>query len=157
MSALTSDGPFVSLAFLCERVLEEKDGVLSFIRMIDTLTHVAPPGQTPLQIPVDATLVVGFRSGASIGERDVRMRIVGIGDSSEVASSQSIPLGFAGGLSGPTIVINLAGSTFVPTPGDYWIEVYLADSLVTKVALRVNLAEAPTPMQPLPKSDGPQG
>lgn len=30
--------PYLSAAFFCERVMEEKDGVLSAIRLVDTFT-----------------------------------------------------------------------------------------------------------------------
>jgi len=35
-------GPYVQVAAFCERVLEEKDGVLTAVRIIDRFTQVRP-------------------------------------------------------------------------------------------------------------------
>ena len=34
----TSDGPYLAAAFLCEKVLQEKDEAVSIIRIIDRVT-----------------------------------------------------------------------------------------------------------------------
>ena len=36
-------GPFIQAALICERVLEEKDGTLSALRIIDKVTSAEPP------------------------------------------------------------------------------------------------------------------
>jgi hypothetical protein len=38
--------PLVAVATLCEQILEEKDGVVSVIRVVDTY-HVEPPKDLP--------------------------------------------------------------------------------------------------------------
>lgn len=38
---ISRTGPYLQAALLCERVMEEKDGVLSVIRIIDRLIHTA--------------------------------------------------------------------------------------------------------------------
>ena len=49
MSNGESSGPYLAAAVLCEKVLQEKDGVLSAIRLVDrfiiTASGTQPPGR----------------------------------------------------------------------------------------------------------------
>jgi hypothetical protein len=40
-------GPYIGAAFLCEKILQEKDGVLSAIRIVDRITHSAVGPEAP--------------------------------------------------------------------------------------------------------------
>jgi hypothetical protein len=50
MSA-TSDGPYLAAAFLCEKVLQEKDEAVSIIRIIDRVTLTVPASTSPEILP----------------------------------------------------------------------------------------------------------
>jgi len=44
---ISRTGPYLQAALLCERVMQEKDGVLSVIRIIDRVIHTAMGPETP--------------------------------------------------------------------------------------------------------------
>ncbi|MGB7434394.1 MAG: hypothetical protein WBR26_18775 [Candidatus Acidiferrum sp.] len=63
-------GPYIALAVFCEKALQEKDGVLSIIRVIDRLivntSGPAAPEQMPaaqLSFPLVIVLKSGFVNG----------------------------------------------------------------------------------------------
>lgn len=65
-----SQGPFIQLAAICERVIEGKDGTLSLIRIIDMWTSVAVGPETSTNLPpfdLFATFVLGLKAGAALG------------------------------------------------------------------------------------------
>ena len=68
-----SDGPYLAFAVICERVLREIDGVLSLIRIFDTLT-INGSGQrlSPTNLPL--SLAVSFRKGGKEGKATVLIR-----------------------------------------------------------------------------------
>ena len=79
--------PYVQAASVCERVLQEADGVLSAIRMVDKLTLRIQEIPKPVDAPADAqpvnamqvidlSLLVALKSGDLSGEftMSVRMR-----------------------------------------------------------------------------------
>jgi len=67
-------GPFLQIAVFCEKVLDEKDGVVSAIRIIERLKFSAsgegaPEKMPPMNIPI--VLLVRFKSGDVSGEHEV--------------------------------------------------------------------------------------
>ena len=46
------NGPYVRSAFFCERVLEERDNVLTPIRLIDIVTYQGSEDPTPQAVPL---------------------------------------------------------------------------------------------------------
>jgi hypothetical protein len=48
------DGPFLQTAVICEKVLQEQDGAVSAIRLIDRVFFIADPDGRPLnpQTPI---------------------------------------------------------------------------------------------------------
>lgn len=70
-------GPYLQMALFCDRVLQEKDGVLSVIRVIDRInvnvSDPAAPEQMP-PIPISTNLVVGMKSGGGQGKANVKSR-----------------------------------------------------------------------------------
>src|SRR5438128_2820070 len=73
--SVDSGGPYLAAALICEKVLHEKDGVFSIIRMVDRLTVSlgpnAPAKMPPLQIPLNVFL--GFKSGIAKGNYVVKL------------------------------------------------------------------------------------
>ncbi len=77
--AAADHGPYLELAVLCERVLEERDGVLSLVRLVDRL-EVTVPGPAgaagPAALaPVQLFAVVGFKSGQARGRHQLRLTL----------------------------------------------------------------------------------
>ncbi len=70
------DGPYIKVACFCESVIEGKDGVLSLIRIIDTLTSTASGPEAPDSMPpldVNFKLVVMSVSGLARGRHELRL------------------------------------------------------------------------------------
>jgi hypothetical protein len=68
--------PLVAVATLCEQILEEKDGVVSVIRVVDTY-HVEPPKDLPAgKVAVIALkLLLSLKSGDLTGSHEVRVAL----------------------------------------------------------------------------------
>ncbi|MDO8690007.1 MAG: hypothetical protein Q7R39_08370, partial [Dehalococcoidia bacterium] len=45
------NGPYLQAAVFCQDVIEDKSGVLSLIRLIDTLTHAPEMADPPNEMP----------------------------------------------------------------------------------------------------------
>ena len=70
-------GPFLASALFCERVLQEKDGVLSVIRIIDRFTHTAAGPDAPDKMPpfkIQISILIAFKSGDFKGKREVKIK-----------------------------------------------------------------------------------
>ena len=127
--------PFLAMAVLCERVLEEKDGVLSLIRIVDRLVHAAGP-EGPEEMPAilaKLVMVLGFKSGAVHGKRTVTVRLVD--PANEVKGEWTFPVLFEGEDKGANLIINM--SLKLEKEGLHWFDVLLEKKLVTRVPLRV--------------------
>lgn len=137
------NGPYLQTAVICEKALEEKDGVISIIRIIDriTVTYVATDASEQLpEIPINYVLVVSFKSGEFIGEKHLRIMLKG--PKEEKAKEKplfSLPLRFEGNEKGTNIIINNVMQT--KTGGIYWFEIYLDQALYTKVPLYVSFLQ----------------
>ena len=131
------DGPYLSAAFLCEKVLEERDGVKSAIRIIDRVTHtvIAPsPPETMEPFDYDATLLIKLKSGWARGPLPLEVRLVKPSGESPPSLQQTVH--FEGEEDrGVDVVVNMR-IKFEMT-GIYWIQVYLHDVCLTQIPLRV--------------------
>ncbi|HYT87529.1 MAG TPA: hypothetical protein VEL76_02315 [Gemmataceae bacterium] len=132
--------PLLAMAIFCERVLEEKDNVLTIVRVVDRLIVPKPPelppapkGEPPPQLAVPLPAVIMFKSGDAKGEYPFRIEIVW--PSGRRLRAQDMALTFLGAETG----FNLR--TVVPIPVDeeglYWYEVFLQEHLVTRMPLRI--------------------
>jgi hypothetical protein len=135
-------GPHLSAAFLCEKILAERDNVPSFIRVIDRFTvHVLPKLPPGIPIPplpppvIQAVLVVAFKAGdLKAGKYNLTIKI-------------QKPDGLYGPETSQTIFFNGSedvGETkgipiMMPSPeeGLYWFEIWFEAGLVTKVPMRI--------------------
>ena len=78
-------GPHVQVATLCEKALQEADGVLSIIRAIDRVIVTAQGSEVPSELPqgnLQLTLVVILKSDGARGGTQSRY-----GSSSQAAST----------------------------------------------------------------------
>jgi hypothetical protein len=145
-------GPHVAAAFLCERVLQERDMVPSFIRVVDRflvpVMPKLPPGmQLQMQPPtLQVTLVISLKAGTlGGGSYNIRVKIHKP-DGSEM-SETVVPVFFNGSDDNGV----LAGSPLAvvsPEQGLYWIDVYFEESLLTRIPMRVLHQQVALPIQP---------
>lgn len=126
-------GPYLTIAVLCEKVLQEKDGVPSIIRVVDRITISGhSPSMPPTQI--SPTLVVAMKAGMFRGVAD--LEIQPFLPSGTRGPSLRVPLEFQGDDErGPFAVLQLG--FLVTEPGLYWFEIKLSGMLMTRVPMRV--------------------
>ncbi len=131
-------GPFLS-ALLCEKILEEKDGIKTAVRIIDQINRgamgvgLSPPSVMPsFEYPIG--LLVRLKAGAARGMYQVNVRIVK--PSNESAGEINHPVHLPGPEdSGIDIVLNAVLS--IDQVGTWWFDIYLNDERWTRVPLRV--------------------
>ena len=133
-----SGGPYLTAAFFCERVLQEKDGVLSFVRVIDRW-NVVGPTPTMNQTVIQGTLVVLLKSG--ILRSSGQMTITPVSPNGERLQPISLPVLFEGDDEKGAGVILPIGFP-VKEPGLYWFEIVLTPqggegSVITQVPMRI--------------------
>lgn len=126
--------PSLRIAALCERVLEEKDGALSLIRLVDRLVITAegtnvprelPPGQVPL------TAIMSWING--LGSYEAKIRV----DFPDGNSFESITMPFL--LDSLDKIQNLVMRLVFPVrrQGIYWFNFMLGDEVKSRLPLRV--------------------
>jgi hypothetical protein len=131
------DGPYLNGAFLCEKVLEEKDGVKSAIRIIDRITmsaagEAAPPRMPPL--PVAATLLLRVKTGKKPGRHQFKVELVKPDGTRSPGTIMSVDL------EGPEdrgADLKMDIRILLESDGSYWFDIYCDDILMTRVPLRV--------------------
>jgi hypothetical protein len=146
-----SGGPYLTAAFFCERVLQERDGVMSFIRTIDRWNVVGPtPTMAPTIIPTN--LVVLFRSG--IMRNSALVTITPVSPSGQRMQPINAPVNFEGDDERGCGLILPIGFP-VNEPGLYWFEVSLAaqggtSSVLTNIPMRIIYLQGTQMMAPVP-------
>ena len=128
-------GPYLSVAVLCERVLQEQDGVPSIIRIVDRLI-VSPGANAPEKMPpitVTTTAFLSFKAGTAQGQLTAKLTIESPSGNESVLGT--FPLLFEGNDRGVNLVFNL--NLQIQEQGLYWIGVYLEEELKTRVPLRI--------------------
>lgn len=126
-------GPFLTAALICDRVLQESDGTLSVIRLIDEIT-LADGAATAL----DVALLVCLKGGAPGATHQVRVvaRLPEGGGAHEVGS-HSLELGSLqpDGVPGANLVVQL--KLALERAGVYWFDVEMDGRRLTATPLQV--------------------
>lgn len=133
-------GPFLQMAVFCERVLEEKDGVLSAIRIIDRVTYravVPRPSEEMPPFPLNVVALISLKGGRALGRHTLTLRATApYGTAGRQLPDFSVPVLFEGGEDrGVNVILNVAMQ--VTHEGVYWFDVKLDDALLTRMPLRV--------------------
>ena len=131
-------GPYLQMAFFCEKILTEADGVTSFIRQVDRLTTAASGPGAPAKMPTTnftAFMAIVLKSGAAQGSAEVKLfreRPSGLRDADPLFTVTVFLEGAERGvgLYGP---VNM---TFEEA-GLYWFDLYADETLMTRMPIRV--------------------
>lgn len=137
-------GPYLSAALICERVLQEQDGVLSAIRIIDRVYFLADEDGTPVSPQQPFTLLLSFKAGEARGRYAVRL--VMEKPSGEQGPEITASVHFEGEDRGVNVVIPTVLQ--VDQEGLYWFDVFFEKERVTRIPMRAIY-------QPQPKAPGP--
>lgn len=134
---MTSEqGPYIQMAGLCEQVIEDTTGALSLIRIIDTITHTEARPDAPVEMPpvtYPMKMVIMLKSGRARGRHELKM--VPELPSGEVKPAFTRSVQMEGEERGFNNIVNMV-FTFT-MEGLYWFNVYLDDSLLTRIPLRI--------------------
>ncbi len=135
-------GPHVQAAFLCERVMQEVDGVLSFIRVVDKFTRPRPSPQIPPQ-PVQATLVTALKGGSvPTGNYKIKSRL--FKPDANVALIETENDAFFPGIPEAGVTIGTPLLFLADEEGLYWVDVIFMEQVVSRVPFRVIFATVQT-------------
>lgn len=136
--AAAPGGPYLLAAFFCEKVIQEKDDVVSYIRQIDRLTTSASGPDAPSQMPqtsFSAFLVVLIKSGEARGSHEIKITREGpsgLRDSDPLLSLAVLLEGAERGAG----VLGHVNLTF-DQEGLFWFDVFLDNTLLTRIPFRV--------------------
>ena len=132
----TIGGPFLQAAVFCEKVLQEKDGVVSAIRLVDRFTLSSSVEGAPDLMPAlnfSISILIALKSGDARGKWELKVKPFS-------PSGQELP-GFVGPVlfegedRGASVVIQYGLAA--TEEGIYWFDVMLNDKLITKMPLRI--------------------
>lgn len=129
-------GPYLVAAILCEKILQEQDGTISIIRMIDRLAItvsalISPETMPPTPITLQA--LISLKSGSAKGRETIVVRTET--PSGLTLPDQLFPVLFEGDDRGVNIIITL--NIIVGQEGVYWFEVRLDKQFLTRIPLRI--------------------
>lgn len=143
-------GPHLNMAVICEKVIEGKDGALSIIRVVDTVTQTAtgpePPPQLPPFILQGLTLVLMFRADEARGRYSIKVRPEAPDGRQLVAIENALHMD--GGERGANVLMDIVFP--VELEGVYWFDLLFVaaegdERLLTRVPLKVVYQPQKTP------------
>jgi hypothetical protein len=156
--AKKSGGPYLAGAFFCESVVEDRDGALCPIRIIDQINILLPPDAPPgfpseqnrLSVPIMA--VLSFRTGDAPGEHTVRVVLESPSGKRNPPFEKSLPFSEMKH-GGANLRINLTIAAV--RGGLFWADVFLDGKLTTRMPLQITiqreqLTETPVDQQVAP-------
>lgn len=129
-------GPYLAAALFCERVLEEKDGVLSIVRIIDRVIQSASGTSAPDRMPplsYALTALILLKSGQAKGTFQVRVDMES--PSGLVKPGPFMTALMEGEDRGQNLVMRM--QMMFEEPGLYWFNVCIEDKVVTRMPFRV--------------------
>lgn len=138
------NGPYLQAACFCEQVIEDKTGVFSLIRIVDSLegsaTGPSPPDEMP-PINYSTNLVVMAKSGSARGRRTLAVEV-----KKPSFQVEKIPLEltvhFEGGEKGHNVIIKLQYT--IDQEGLYWFDLLLDGIKWTSLPLKVKYSRVVT-------------
>jgi hypothetical protein len=129
-------GPFLQVAAFCEKVLNEQDGVISAIRIVDRMTFTLSGKEAPEKMPpmnLSITLLVRFKSGDAPGKYELNVKPVS--PSGKQLPTFTFPFVLGGGELSANMILGY--NVKVEETGIYWFEILLGKQSYTKVSLNV--------------------
>jgi hypothetical protein len=129
-------GPYIQAAAFCEKILQEGDGVLSLIRLIDRVILTASGPDAPAAMPpqtVQFSFAICLKSGSARGSYEISIQPES--PSGIKLGKTVLPVFLEGEDRGQNIVAPTAIT--VDQQGLYWFEIKMDEQLLTRVPLRI--------------------
>jgi len=130
------NGPYLKAALLCENVIEDKQGVLSLIRVVDRFMQTAVGPGAPTEMPpltVSVVAVLMLVAGEARGAHEIQLEIEKPSGLRQSLGSSSVL--FEGEDRGVNLVARM--QLVLESQGLYWIDVRLGDEVISRMPLRV--------------------
>jgi hypothetical protein len=140
--AKSDTGPHVTVAALCEKVIEDKQGVLSLIRVVDQITHSLVGADVPDDMPpftiTDLVLVIMVKADQTRGRYSIKVRPND--PSGRDMPVMQTPIHLEPGHGGINLVLPIQFR--VELEGVYWFDILFSagaghDRLLSRVPLQV--------------------
>lgn len=152
MSEDWTKGPFLAMAVFCERVLQDQDGMLTPVRIVEELRIVAPPA-APAEMPVTLvqfTALVGLRA-VPVGKHRIGIRPTGPSGKPAESITVEVESKSAEAHAGVNSIITLAFPA--GASGLYWFDIFLDDRQVARMPLMIRYSRLiePTTGPPTPR------
>jgi hypothetical protein len=135
--------PFVTAAMFCEKVLQEKDDIISVMRVVDRLQYGVelvptesikqPELPEPIKPVIPIQGLISVRSGPM--SSDYTIRLVMERPNKERRDILSVPVKFVSPDVGQNIILNMGIA--VNEDGLYWMDVFCGEDLLTRVPLMI--------------------
>jgi hypothetical protein len=146
---IAPEGPYLLASILCERVLEEKDGSLTAVRLLDRLLIPEPPNDSATIVSL--MLLVVLRKGEGSAEHRITFAIrTPSGIRNAFPDSQTVSLGKE---SDEGLNLRVGLSLGIQEEGIHWIDVQMDGATVNRIPLRVTFVPAVTLESELSKSE----
>jgi hypothetical protein len=158
MPTVFEEGPYLNGAVLCERAIQETDGVITIVRIVDKVVAQplpianAPPTSAMQPFPLSLSLVVLIKAGGARGSYTLAIRPQD--PTGTQLQALETPLSFTGtdDGQGANVVINL--NLGIQHEGLYWFDVILTGELLTRVPLHIEYRPAGDQPPPAPQARG---
>lgn len=143
--------PYVAMALTCERVLREKDDVLTIVRIVDSfqLRGALPEGLTDdadVKVGARFFLVIGLKSGGLVGTYQLALDLRP--PSSPGRRIAERPVVFESESVGVNVIVEMTLAHV--GDGTYWIDVAIDEQPLTSIPIRLTwrTEESETPSAP---------
>jgi len=134
-----AEKPYLAAAFLCERVLQEKDDVLSVVRIVDTLYVSVPENLPPNEnAAIQITLLLSFKKASPGIEVEKHQAVLRIHPPS---GEPKDPIGTTDfffkqdELAGSNLIINMGLG--IKEFGLFSLDVFVDGELMTRIPFRL--------------------
>ena len=120
---------------MCEKILQEKDGVLSAIRLVDSFFVERPTQALPENITagIQLSALVSLKSGDITGEQEIQIKLrKPSGEMKDIGAWRVV---FNGGEHGANFITNmkLSGTEY----GLFWLDVVWQGEVLTSIPIKV--------------------
>ncbi len=140
---MQTKGPYVAVACFCERVLQEQDGVLSAIRIVDRVQFKKADSTAIAKDAVHAIhMLICLKSGDFKGTGEITVRANSPSGKAIKKGETKLRVELKGGEEGYNLIIN----TGVPLNegGTYWYDILFENRLLTRIPMSVDVFEPET-------------
>ena len=129
-----AEEPYVALACLCEKALQEKDGVYSLIRIVDIFYVPEPPDPPDEEVAVAFYAVISLRVVELEGSFDLALQ-VSRPDGTDDTMMEPEKVGLSGEQQNINVIVQIAIRRF--QLGQYWLNVLWDGKVLTTVPFRL--------------------